>query len=396
MRGGVSINETLIKWAPIWRTTPNSYCSRPCSLTQIKKPAISNPECCWSCVKCGKTSFLMNNTCRACAPGSRPNTNLSACYVLPVVYSTLSHDAPAQIIMLLLTIIGLIATLMNAVFFVKYRHDRVIKASGKELSIFLFVGVLLCYISALIYLMKPTGFLCGARRFLGSVSLTCIYAPVLLRTNRIYRIFKFAQKSVSRPLLISPTSQIIMCFGLIAIQVLVTAFWFFTDIPQASKSFQYEDRTLLECSMKNISVAINLCYNILLMLVATCHAFLTRNFPRNFNEAKYIGITMYLSCSVWVIFLPCYLNAKDSIWKGMFGAYALVFVASFTVGGLLFPRVLLVLKGATVGTETLSMTAQSGHTICNKNDTMPVGQVAENSTAPGINKIESPQSSNVK
>ena len=71
------------------------------------------------------------------------------------------------------------------------------------------------------------------------------------------------------------------------------------------------------------------------MLVATCYAFLTRNFPRNFN----IGITMYLSCSVWVIFLLCYLNAKDSIWKSMFAAYALVFVATFTVGGLLFPRI---------------------------------------------------------
>lgn len=296
--------------------------------------------------------------------------------------------------MLLLASLGLVATLFSASFFVRYRNDRVIKASGKELSIFLFVGVLFCYVSALLYLLEPTNFLCGARRFLGSVSLTSIYAAILLRTNRIYRIFKFAQKSVSRPSLISPTSQIIMCFGLIAIQILVTSFWFFTDPPLAVKSYQYNDRTLLECSMKNISVAINLCYNIFLMLVATCYAFLTRNFPRNFNEAKYIGITMYLSCSVWVIFLPCYLNAKDSMWKGMFGAYALVFVASFTVGGLLVPRVLLVLKGATIGPETLTMTVQSGHTVCQQNTEIVQQPGLEIGKLP--NTIGSPENSNVK
>jgi metabotropic glutamate receptor 2/3 len=127
--------------------------------------------------------------------------------------------------------------------------------------------------------------------------------------------------------------------------------------------------------MKNVSVAINLSLNILLMFISTCYAFLTRNFPRNFNEAKFIGITMYLSCSIWIVFLPCYLNATDAIWKSVFASFAFFFIATITLGGLLVPRVFLVIKGATVGPETLTMTMQSGNT---KQNDLSLEQVGGN------------------
>lgn len=355
------INKSAITWPPTFQTQPKSYCSRACRSTQIKKPETTNPSCCWRCENCKAKSYIINDTCVACDPGTRPDSNLTTCYELPVIYSTLDSDSPAQIIVSLLTILGLIFTSLIAAFFIKNRSDRVIKASGRELSVILFIGVFFCYISTLIYLIKPTAAVCGMRRFISSVSLTAIYAPVLLRTNRIYRIFKVAQKTVSRPSLISPTSQIIMCLAIIAVQVLITSIWFKSDPPTASMSYQYDHVTILECSMKNVSVAINLSLNIILMFIATCYAFLTRNFPRNFNEAKYIGITMYLSCSVWIIFLPCYLNAKDAIWKSAFATYAFFFIATITLAGLLVPKVVLVIKGATVGPETLTMTMQSAN-----------------------------------
>ena len=357
----LQINKSAIAWPPTFQTQPNSYCSIKCSSAQIKKPENTNPNCCWRCESCKAKSYIINDTCIACPQGTRPDINLTSCYKLPVIYSTLDGDSPAQIIVTLLTVLGIISTSLTAAFFMKNRSDRVIKASGRELSVILFIGVFFCYVSSLIYLVKPTSVICGLRRFVSSVSLTAIYAPVLLRTNRIYRIFKVAQKSVTRPSLISPTSQIIMCMAIIAVQILVTSIWFKSDPPTASMSYKYDHVTIRECSMKNVSVAINLSLNIILMFIATCYAFLTRNFPRNFNEAKYIGITMYLSCSVWIIFLPCYLNAKDALWKSAFAMYAFFFIATITLGGLLVPRVVLVIKGATVGPETLTMTMQSGN-----------------------------------
>lgn len=366
IHASLHINKSAIAWPSTFQTQPNSYCSTACSSTQIKKPETTNPSCCWRCENCKAKSYIKNDSCNACPPGTRPGSNLTTCYKLPVIYSTIDEDSPAQIIVTFVTVLGIIFTSLIAAFFIKNRSDRVIKASGRELSVILFFGVFFCYISTLIYLVKPTAAICGLRRFVSSVSLTAIYAPVLLRTNRIYRIFKVAQKSVSRPSLISPTSQIIMCIAIIAVQILITTIWFKSDPPTASMSYQYDHVTVLGCTMKNVSVAINLFLNLILMFIATCYAFLTRNFPRNFNEAKYIGITMYLSCSVWIVFLPCYLNAKDAILKSIFATYAFFFIATITLGGLLVPRVVLVIKGATVGPETLTMTMQSGQTKQNE------------------------------
>ncbi|XP_031563061.1 uncharacterized protein LOC116298676 [Actinia tenebrosa] len=362
INASLQIDKSAIAWPPTFRTQPNSFCSTACSSAQIKKPETTNPSCCWRCENCKDKSYVVNDTCNVCPLGTRPDLNRTTCHKLPLIYSTLDKDSPAQIIVALLTMLGLICTFLTAAFFIKNRNDRVIKASGRELSVILFVGVFFCYISSFIYLIKPTDAVCGMRRFVSSISMTAIYAPVLLRTNRIYRIFKVAQKSVSRPSLISPTSQIIMSMAIIAVQVLITSIWFTSDPPTASMSYQYDHVTILQCTKQNVSVAFNLSLNIILMFIATCYAFLTRNFPRNFNEAKYIGITMYLSCSVWIVFLPCYLNAKDGIWKSVFAMYAFFFIATITLGGLLVPRVILVIKGATVGPETLTMTMQSGHT----------------------------------
>ena len=110
----------------------------------------------------------------------------------------------------------------------------------------------------------------------------------------------------------------------------------------AVEYYGYEDHVILNCCTDDFSVAINLCFNVILMFVATVYAFQTRNFPRNFNEAKYIGITMYISCSVWVVFLPCYLNAADSVWKSYFLCSSLFHIGTVTLLGLLAPKISVV------------------------------------------------------
>ena len=198
------------------------------------------------------------------------------------------------------------------------RRHSVIKASGRELSVILFIGVLLCYFAVMLHFVKPANIVCGVRRFADGVSITICYAPLLLRTSRVYRIFKAAQKSARQPPLVSPRSQVFFVLGFISVQCLVTLTWVVSQPPMAVKSFAYQDRVVLECNTDDIRIAINLCFNVILMLITTVIAYRTRHFPRNFNEAKYTGFTMYLSCSVWVAFLPCYLNAPDSIWKSYF------------------------------------------------------------------------------
>ena len=110
----------------------------------------------------------------------------------------------------------------------------------------------------------------------------------------------------------------------------------------------------------------NLSYNVALMLLSTVIAYKTRNFPRNFNEAKYIGITMYLSCSVWIAFLSCYLNAQDSIWKSYFLCGSLFLIGTITLLGLPVPKIFLVhfAKNQTIANVAQTANSRRGEEHC--------------------------------
>lgn len=346
IEGEINLDEGKISWGGGRIETPESYCSKTCTTKLITVPEITNARCCWRCEGCSSNNVIINNTCSSCGKGNVPDANLTKCFKLPVIYPSWS-DTPAQVLTALISV-GIMVCIGTAVVFVVQRNHRVIKASGRELSTILFLGVMSCYVAALLHFVKPGNTVCGVKRFIDSASMTTCYAPVLLRTNRIYRIFKAAQKSVRRPSMVSPLSQTFVALGIIGMQCLITMIWVLSKPSVAVEYYGYEDHVILECSTDDFSVAINLSFNVILMFISTVYAFLTRNFPRNFNEAKYIGVTMYISCSVWVVFLPCYLNAADSIWKSYFLCSSLFLIGTVTLLGLFLPKIVLIYFGSAV------------------------------------------------
>ena len=339
MTGSLAINKSGIVWGGVGM--PASFCSRECSSQQVRHHDRAHPWCCWRCEDCDKRSVVTNNTCRRCQDGYRPVGG--QCERLPVVHASWSH--PAAIAFTLFAFLGLLATLMTAVFFAVHKEHQVIKAAAKELCAILIAGVFSCHVGALLYFGKPEPALCAARRFMSTVSMTMCYAPVLLRTNRIYRIFRSAQSSAARPSFVSPKSQIAAACGMIAVQICLTLLWVLSKPPSDVHDYEHEQRTVLGCNSDFKTLAASLSYNAALMLVSTAHAFKTRNFPRNFNEAKFIAISMYVSCSVWVVFIPCYVNAADAVQKDLFLSAALLLIGATTLAGLLAPKVYLVMTG---------------------------------------------------
>ena len=53
-------------------------------------------------------------------------------------------------------------------------------------------------------------------------------------------------------------------------------------------------------------------YNMLLISVCTVYAIKTRKVPENFNEAKFIGFTMYTTCVIWLAFVALYFGTGNS------------------------------------------------------------------------------------
>ena len=362
VQGILKINNTLLHWGRVKAHPPTSFCSKPCNDSQIRKPRRRAPKCCWDCINCGANGIIKNNTCQSCPLGYLPNDDLSVCTKLPVLYIEWS-SAPAVTVIIFI-IIGVLSVLGTAVLYIKHRSHHFIKAAGRELSAILFIGIMLCYISPFTFLGKPTDTICSARRYLGSVCFTTCYAPVLMKTIRIYRIFKSAKSSATRPSLTRPGSQVLISMGLIAVQLLLTTLWYISEIPRAQEVYPSQGTVIAQCAVNEYTLAVNICYNSLLMLLCTIFAFKTRNFPRNFNEAKYIGISMYLTCSAWIIFIPSYLNTSNPFVRVYLSCATFIVIGTITLCGLLVPKVIILFftngQYPTVN-ECYSTTAQTGN-----------------------------------
>ncbi len=335
--GTLWLNDSKIRWANGTRIVPLSTCTPKCARNEIS--IIREDQCCHKCHMCGTNDVVVNNTCKSCAEGYVPDLNVSRCMKLPLKY--VNMDTPLAGFLVFFACFGILADAIVFAVFLKYSNNKLIKASGREMCYFMFLGICTVFIVPLSSLSKPTQGLCYFRRFIMGVSFTICYAPLLVKMFRIHRIFKNANqfRRLTPSNLIGRRSLLIITTGLVAIQCLFCALVFSSDPPTLLETYYPQRNELvLECDFKKTSFVIYLMYNAVLIVWCTFYAFRTRHFPKNFNEAMYIGITMYLTCVVWVVFFATFLNADYSISRVYWLSSSSLVIGWITLLGLFAPK----------------------------------------------------------
>lgn len=351
--GRFKLNLSNIRWFNGNTTAPSSVCSLDCNDESVKLPRPGPARmCCWDCETCDKNDVIVNNTCQTCVEGFVPDANLSHCSKLQPKY--LNVDTPLAILIIFFASVGIVGNLAVFTAFFMNREHRLIKASGREMCYFMFLGIFVVFMVSFSSLTKPTQELCYFRRLIMGMSYTICYAPLLMKIWRIHRIFKSANELKRTTGLIGRRSQLLITVGLVTIQGLFCVLIFSTDPPNLIEKFYPEsEELLLECSLTPSVFVAYLAYNVVLMFLCTVYAFLTRHFPKNFNEAMYIGVTMYLTCVVWVVFLACFLNVSDSFSRVYWISGASVVIGWITLLGLFAPKVYHVYTKTNFGSNIL-------------------------------------------
>jgi hypothetical protein len=95
------------------------------------------------------------------------------------------------------------------------------------------------------------------------------------------------------------------------VQLVGAIIWLIIEPPAISEIYPYPLTAVLTCRVSTFALMMSLVYNMLLILMCTLYAFKTRKIPENFNEAKYIGFTMYSTCIVWLAFIPIYFGTNN-------------------------------------------------------------------------------------
>ncbi len=232
----LTIDEDKLTWkAPkedwgLWNNTdevPESVCSKPCKAREY--PQRLELPCCWECRKCRENERLLENHtgCETCDPFTWPDdVVVTRCVELEPVY--LQPLSAVGLTLLCLTSTVLVFSAVTSAIIIKHSKRKLIKACSRDLSLVILFGTLTACLVSFVFVLRPAASVCVVRSFGFHLAISLIYAPLAVKSVRIYRIFDAGRKGNTRPALTSNKIQMIFTLAILAVQVCFSTFCCFS------------------------------------------------------------------------------------------------------------------------------------------------------------------------
>ncbi|XP_052616408.1 vomeronasal type-2 receptor 116-like [Peromyscus californicus insignis] len=341
----LSLSEQMIRWPEKYSEIPQSVCSESCRPGFKKVSLEGKAVCCYDCTPCADNE-ISNETdvdqCMKCPESHYANTEKKHC--LQKTVSFLDHKDPLG---MSLTTIALCFSVLTAVvlgIFVKHRDTPIVKANNRTLSYMLLITLTVCFLCALLFIDCPSITTCILQQIVFGGAFTVALATVLAKAITVVIAFKVTfPRKVVRWLIISKAPNFIIPICTL-IYLVLCGIWLGTSPPFLDQDYHAEHEKIIIMCNKGSSFAFHgvLGYLCTLALGSFTMAFMSRNLPDTFNEAKYLSFSMLVFFCVWITFLPVYHSTKGKVMVAM-EVFSILASSAALFGFIFVPKCYIIL-----------------------------------------------------
>ncbi|CAH2319957.1 taste receptor type 1 member 2 [Pelobates cultripes] len=335
--GNLVINPDKIKWQTANNQVPSSLCSPECRSGQEKRQT-GNYICCFICVNCSAGQYLNENgICIECSQHQWSTEGSTFCYEKTRVF--LTWNDTLTIAIFTMTILGMLLTVVVIVTFIVHLKSPVVKAAGGKRCFLMLPALATAYLSILAYLGEPDTMKCILRLPFYSLALTICFSYISIRSFQIVCIFKMSSKlPATYDYWVKQNGQYVFFIILCSTQVLISCVWVSVNPPMESTKDLTSDTVLLSCSQFTSTYNIlQYSYNAFLSLMCFTFAYMCKEVPKNYNEAKCITFTMLIYFVICIFFFTAQLIDVGEYVNPINAGLALASLLGIT-GGYFMPK----------------------------------------------------------
>ncbi|XP_061576532.1 extracellular calcium-sensing receptor-like [Cololabis saira] len=327
------INHTMIQW-PMGKQAIRSVCSDSCGPGSRITRRKGEPICCYDCVPCAEGQ-ISNKTdsleCSSCSEKTWSNEAKDLC--IPKTIEYLSYHEFMGILLCVASVLGASISIAIIAIFFTYKDTPVVRANNMELSFLLLVFLAICFLVGLLFIGEPSDWLCLIQYPAFGISFALCISCLLAKTAVVLMAFNSRLPASNTMKWFGAKQQRASVFFGTAVQVIICLIWLLISPPHANYNTNYHSSTIImECvTGSDIGFWCVLGYIGVLACMCLLMAFLARNLPDNFNEAKFITFSMLIFFAVWITFIPVYISTS-----GKYTVAVHIFAILASALGLLF------------------------------------------------------------
>ncbi|XP_043927695.1 vomeronasal type-2 receptor 26-like [Protopterus annectens] len=224
----------------------------------------------------------------------------------------LSYEEPLGAALVVITMFGSLQAAGVLIIFIRFRKTPLVKANNQNLSFLLLVSLLFCFLCSLFFIGHPNKVTCRLRQAVFGITFALSLSCVLAKTIIVVIAFSATKPNTHRKRWMGPQLTYMTVTLCTLVQVIICTAWITVSSPHPENNYNLQPgQIVIECNEgSTVAFWCMLGYMGLLGNICFVVAFLARNLPDIFNEAKYITFSMVIFVSVWFAFIPAYLSTK--------------------------------------------------------------------------------------